>query len=78
MSAAMPTETVVVLVGITVLSMVDAYWLATQANRTQQLDEPGAACPNCGKEIDPDIEFCHWCTTELQPTSDEGDEPSRA
>jgi len=22
-------------------------------------------CPNCGKEIDADLEFCHWCTEPL-------------
>ncbi|MFB6090772.1 MAG: zinc ribbon domain-containing protein [Halobellus sp.] len=25
----------------------------------------GAACPNCGKELDPDLDFCPWCTTRL-------------
>ncbi|PSP91758.1 zinc ribbon domain-containing protein, partial [Halobacteriales archaeon QH_8_68_33] len=19
-------------------------------------------CPNCGEDLDPDLEFCHWCT----------------
>lgn len=23
------------------------------------------ACPNCGKEVDADLDFCHWCTTEF-------------
>ena len=23
------------------------------------------ACPNCGKEVDADLGFCHWCTTEF-------------
>jgi hypothetical protein len=22
-------------------------------------------CPHCGKPLDPDLEFCHWCTTDL-------------
>ncbi|GAB7092910.1 zinc ribbon domain-containing protein [Halolamina litorea] len=27
---------------------------------------PGTvACPNCGKEVDADLGFCHWCTTEF-------------
>jgi hypothetical protein len=77
MSEAMPTETVVVIVGITLLSMVDAYWIATRQNRSQQLEEDGATCPNCGKEIDADIDFCHWCTTELQNASEDSEEPSR-
>jgi hypothetical protein len=24
-----------------------------------------AACPECGKELDPDLDFCPWCTTRL-------------
>lgn len=26
----------------------------------------GPTCPNCGRELDPEIEFCHWCTTRLE------------
>jgi hypothetical protein len=22
-------------------------------------------CPECGKELDPDLDFCPWCTTRL-------------
>ncbi|WP_144906527.1 zinc ribbon domain-containing protein [Halobellus captivus] len=22
-------------------------------------------CPNCGKELDPELDFCPWCTTRL-------------
>lgn len=28
-------------------------------------DEP--ACPHCGKPLDDDLTFCHWCTTRLDP-----------
>ena len=27
-------------------------------------DEP--ACPSCGRELDTDLEFCHWCTTRIE------------
>ncbi|WP_128903922.1 zinc ribbon domain-containing protein [Halorubrum amylolyticum] len=23
------------------------------------------SCPNCGKEVDPELDFCHWCTADL-------------
>ena len=23
-------------------------------------------CPVCGKPVDPDLGFCHWCTTEFE------------
>ncbi|GAB7012435.1 DUF7575 domain-containing protein [Halolamina salina] len=33
-------------------------------------ESPGmVTCPNCGKEVDADLEFCHWCTTEF-PAAD--------
>ncbi|MCO8267134.1 zinc ribbon domain-containing protein [Haloferax sp. AB510] len=28
-------------------------------------------CPECGREVDADLDFCHWCTTRLdEPTDD--------
>lgn len=39
-------------------------------------DAPGSgddvpACPHCGKPLDEDLTFCHWCTTRLDG-DDEG------
>ncbi|OLZ41917.1 hypothetical protein A6E15_13405 [Natrinema saccharevitans] len=31
----------------------------------------GVTCPECGKEVDEDLEFCHWCTTRLEPVDSE-------
>ncbi|RQG97965.1 zinc ribbon domain-containing protein [Natrarchaeobius chitinivorans] len=37
----------------------------------------GPTCPECGKELDDDLTFCHWCTTRLEPVEpDEADEES--
>ncbi|ELY71418.1 zinc ribbon domain-containing protein [Natrinema versiforme] len=33
----------------------------------------GPTCPECGKEIDADLEFCHWCTTRLEPVDPEAE-----
>lgn len=30
-------------------------------------------CPNCGKDVDDDLGFCHWCTTEFASTGGESD-----
>ncbi|ELZ49609.1 hypothetical protein C464_04006 [Halorubrum coriense DSM 10284] len=36
------------------------------AEPTRATEADGSpACPACGKPVDPDIGFCHWCTTEL-------------
>lgn len=56
---------------------LDAFLLAYRSDSGAQSDvdapTPAAAdvdagtvaCPNCGKEVDADIGFCHWCTTEF-------------
>lgn len=51
------------------LSVFDAYLLAHAHNAVARLtvtpDGQLTHCPNCGKELDSDLEFCHWCTTEI-------------
>lgn len=35
--------------------------------------EPGTdapACPNCGRELDLELEFCHWCTYRFDAPRD--------
>lgn len=41
------------------------------------------SCPNCGRDLDGDIDFCPWCTTRLGNEEDgdadaDGEEPSTA
>jgi hypothetical protein len=62
---------------VTACSAVDAYLLArvqnliAEARATADRGHQSAVvddsrpCPNCGQSLDPDLEFCHWCTTEL-------------
>ena len=68
-----------VLIGA--LSVIDAYLIAklkrtgsTEPQTTDDaiVDETDASvtCPACGKDVDPDLEFCHWCTTELKSNDD--------
>ena len=38
----------------------------------------GPTCPECGKELDDDLEFCHWCTTRLEPVDPEDAEESES
>lgn len=51
------------LAAVTGFAVVDAYVVA---GRTERRQSDGPTCPNCGKEVDSDIDFCHWCTTELE------------
>mgnify|MGYP000406884726 CR=1 FL=1 len=48
--------------------------LRYSADRTTGAD--GATCPECGKDVDPDLEFCHWCTTRLESDAAESEKNS--
>jgi hypothetical protein len=68
--AALPTHVAGLALVLSIMSVADAYWIAAQTGESGHSEEtvPEAdtrSCPNCGKEIDEDIDFCHWCTTRL-------------
>lgn len=61
----LPILAVVSMAAVTAFSMADAYYIATA-------DEvpTGVSCPACGREIDDDLDFCHWCTESFEePTN---------
>jgi len=51
------------------LSVVDAYLVARAGNFVARItpteDGEFTHCPNCGKELDGDLDFCQWCSTDL-------------
>ncbi|WP_144905780.1 zinc ribbon domain-containing protein [Halobellus captivus] len=57
----------ILLVGA--LSVIDAYVIARVQNSIVRIrashGREQVHCPNCGKELDPDLTFCQWCTAEL-------------
>jgi len=56
----------VVLVGL--LSAVDAYRIALFTERPSAGPagtDDRVDCPACGKPVDPELGFCHWCTTDF-------------
>jgi hypothetical protein len=68
---AVPIQAQLAVVAITLLNMADAYWLASKQNARAAASD-ALACPNCGKELDDDIDFCHWCTTRIErPATDD-------
>lgn len=72
-----PPEAALALVSITVFSMIDAYWMAKRRNRDAAVRE-GTTCPNCGRDVDPDLDFCHWCTERLAPEPESESEDAGA
>jgi len=61
--ASLPGTVVWPVFALLLLSTFDAHRVAT-ATPTAGGDSP--ACPSCGKELDRDLEFCPWCTAELE------------
>lgn len=57
----------VALLGVSALCVVDAYLLANRYNEEARRDqgETTTTCPECGRELDGDLDFCHWCTARL-------------
>jgi len=76
-----PLEVSLLLLVLSLLSVIDAYWLANQINDMARptVDETGNVqaedCPHCGKELDEDLDFCPWCTERLVEPDDD-DEPT--
>jgi len=68
----MPPDATIALLSITVFSMLDAYWMAKRSNEAATVTDASevTTCPNCGKELDEDIDFCHWCTEPLDASEE--------
>lgn len=65
----LPFAVVAVITAIRLLNAIDAIWLALSASSKVTGSQEGPTCENCGGELDPDLEFCPWCSTEIAPGS---------
>jgi hypothetical protein len=63
--AEFPPEVLLPVIALFVFSAVDAYRLAKYGVDAVTADEDGVRCPNCRKEVDPEMEFCQWCAQPL-------------
>jgi len=66
-SEAVPLQAALLVLGISLFCILDAYMMSNYINQEHRRETGGAVttCPNCGKEVDKDLDFCHWCTTRL-------------
>lgn len=65
--AAVPLQTAVLLVSIGLLNVLDAFLMTRYHNEAVAFEQSGRRrCPQCGREVDADLDFCHWCTTRLE------------
>ena len=70
-------EVTVSLLAVRVLNVADAYLVAVRdaaaraAAAAVQGDGVVENCPNCGGELDEEIDFCPWCTMRFERESAE-------
>jgi len=69
---------------LVVAATVDAVGIARQSQQylTVTTDGDLLTCPVCGNDVDPELDFCHWCTTDLDqftvvPAGEAPPEPDR-
>lgn len=60
--ATVPLSVVVPVYGLLSVSVLDAYYLGI---RGPSRFESALACPYCGGALDPELDFCYWCTSEI-------------
>lgn len=54
------------LLGVRLLNVVDAYLTALKQSSQKAVETDEGTCPSCGGELDPELDFCPWCTTRLE------------
>ena len=61
-------DLVLFALAVWVMNVVDAYLTTSRLNRYASDKQ---RCPHCGKELDGELAFCHWCSTPLDETDSE-------
>lgn len=56
---------------LVLFAAIDAGFHALGLAQGPSGDGDGPSCPQCGKPLDDDLSFCHWCTTRLDVSEDE-------
>lgn len=56
---------------VVIFAVMDAALRASGLSPNGSAGSDGPSCPHCGKELDEDLEFCHWCTTKLDQPNEE-------
>ncbi|WP_254767283.1 zinc ribbon domain-containing protein [Salinilacihabitans rarus] len=56
---------------LVLFAAIDASFRALELTPGTRRSTDGPTCPNCGREVDEELDFCHWCTTRLEPVEEE-------
>jgi len=76
-SVSLPLEATVGVLVVRLCNVADAYVVAVRQSAPATADDGRPACPVCGRGLDTDLDFCPWCTTEIEwHYPDEGERDS--
>lgn len=71
-SRSFPLDVTLSLLAVRVLNVIDAYLTGLQRTPAdEESAESAGTCPECGRELDEDLDFCPWCTTRLEDYDEE-------
>jgi hypothetical protein len=71
----LPPEVVWPVVALLLASVADAYFAGRGGRATGgRAEEDGPSCPACGRELDPALDFCWYCSA---PVEEDGEPTSR-
>lgn len=79
-SSEISTRNWFILSFIVLFATIDATFRAMRYPLGSNQTGDGPSCPECGKELDEELSFCHWCTTRIEPpaATDAEEEPARS
>ena len=72
-SRTLSTEAVLSMFVVRILNAVDAYLTGLQRPSEPEETVEAGSCPECGRDLDPELDFCPWCSTRLKEFQDEED-----
>lgn len=64
-SRTLPRDAILAIVAVRALNVADAVLLGLERHTPAQESAP--TCPDCGGDLDEDLDFCPWCTRRLGP-----------
>ena len=70
---ALPPEVLGPVVALLVASVVDAYLAGRESPRSRRREtgDDGPGCPACGRELDPTLDFCWYCSAPVEGGAEE-------
>ncbi|MFB6168595.1 MAG: zinc ribbon domain-containing protein [Haloferacaceae archaeon] len=72
----LPPEVVAPVAAVLVASVADAYLAGRQGQSSRAAGDDAPDCPACGRDLDPTLEFCWYCSAPIEGGVEEDGEPT--